>query len=246
MRILLKRQVQQIQKVVAAHGALYTMRHFIIAPALGRVRALTLLGRVIHAAAGTSVLGRVRIDKDRASHITLGRNMTVMHNVLLRSIRIGTECPPAEIRVGEKTILKEDAELMARSGRLTIGARCGVGRRSRLVATEATLSIGDYSRLAQDVFITTTNHVFSNPELPISSQGRRSASVNIGRDVWVGAKSTVLPGVTIGDGAVVAAGAVVTHDVPSLAIVGGVPARVIGHRGEREHVHLRSSPGRGS
>jgi acetyltransferase-like isoleucine patch superfamily enzyme len=54
-----------------------------------------------------------------------------------------------------------------------------------------------------------------------------SKPVRIGNEVWIGANATILPGVTIGDGSIVAAGAVVTHDVPSFSIVAGVPARVI-------------------
>lgn len=53
------------------------------------------------------------------------------------------------------------------------------------------------------------------------------APIKIGRRVWIGAHATVLPGVTIGDNAVIAAGAVVTKDVPANAVVGGVPAKII-------------------
>jgi acetyltransferase-like isoleucine patch superfamily enzyme len=59
-----------------------------------------------------------------------------------------------------------------------------------------------------------------------------NASVQLGNDVWIGARSVVLDGVTVGDGAIVAAGAVVTGDVPPYAIVGGVPARIIRYRFE--------------
>lgn len=51
--------------------------------------------------------------------------------------------------------------------------------------------------------------------------------VKIGKNVWVGAHATILPGVTVGDNAVIAAGAVVTKDVPAFAVVGGVPAKII-------------------
>ncbi len=61
-------------------------------------------------------------------------------------------------------------------------------------------------------------------------QRKHEADVVIGRDVWLGVRATVVAGVTIGEGAVVAAGAVVTKDVPRGAVVGGVPARVIGWR----------------
>ena len=56
---------------------------------------------------------------------------------------------------------------------------------------------------------------------------QRTDSPIIGRDVWLGANVTVLPGVTIGDGAIIAAGAVVTKDVPANAVAAGVPAKVI-------------------
>ena len=55
------------------------------------------------------------------------------------------------------------------------------------------------------------------------------APIRVGNDVWIGANATVLPGVTVGDGAVIAAGAVVTRDVPPMTVVGGVPAKIIKH-----------------
>lgn len=76
--------------------------------------------------------------------------------------------------------------------------------------------------------------VISTVDHPFSREGRRAhlataTPVVIGNDVWIGAHVTVLPGVTIGDNVVVAAGAVVTKDVPSNSIVGGVPARILRH-----------------
>ena len=62
---------------------------------------------------------------------------------------------------------------------------------------------------------------------PARRQDLEPAPIRLGDDVWIGANATVLPGVAIGDGAVVAAGAVVTRDVPPMTVVGGVPARVI-------------------
>lgn len=61
-------------------------------------------------------------------------------------------------------------------------------------------------------------------------QGMRTAPVTIGNDVWIGMRSIIMPGVNIGDGSVIGAGAVVTKDVPAYAIVGGVPAKVIKYR----------------
>jgi hypothetical protein len=81
---------------------------------------------------------------------------------------------------------------------------------------------------SQRVVIIPANHVFARLDVPINRQGFTAKGIHIGRDVWMGANATILDGVTTGDGAVVAAGAVVNHDVPSYQIVGGVPARRIG------------------
>lgn len=89
----------------------------------------------------------------------------------------------------------------------------------------APVKIGDYVMIGPNTLITTVGH-------PLSPLGRRkhlgkAEPVLIGDDVWIGGNVTVLPGVTIGSNVVVAAGAVVTKDVPDNCVVGGVPARVI-------------------
>ncbi|MCC8112966.1 MAG: sugar O-acetyltransferase [Bacteroidales bacterium] len=83
--------------------------------------------------------------------------------------------------------------------------------------------IGDGALIGPSTIIATLNHD-QNPE---RRQNMRHAPVHIGRNVWTGAHVTILPGVTIGDGAIIAAGAVVNKDVPANVIVGGVPAKII-------------------
>lgn len=88
--------------------------------------------------------------------------------------------------------------------------------------------IGDYSMLAPEVFIIGGDHNFEKAGVPILFSGRgRITETNIGKDVWIGARSIILTGLKIGDGAIIAAGSVVTKDVPSFAIYGGVPAKFI-------------------
>jgi acetyltransferase-like isoleucine patch superfamily enzyme len=89
------------------------------------------------------------------------------------------------------------------------------------------VSIGNHVNLAQGITVTALNHNFSDPDKLIDEQGISTAAVHIGDDVWIGANAVVLPGVTIGNHCVIAAGAVVTKDVPANSIVGGVPAKVI-------------------
>ncbi len=83
--------------------------------------------------------------------------------------------------------------------------------------------IGDGALIGHSVVLATLNHDFA----PEKRGDLHPAPIHIGKNVWIGAHATVVPGVTIGDGAIVAAGAVVTKDVPANTIVGGVPAAVI-------------------
>lgn len=115
------------------------------------------------------------------------------------------------------------------------------------IFTGQRLSLGDHVDLAKDVIITTsggvtignrtlvgyrtqilsTNHHIPQLPAPIFGAGHDKKPVFIGQDVWIGANCLILPGVTIGDNAVIAGGSVVTHDIPDNAIVGGVPAKII-------------------
>ena len=92
------------------------------------------------------------------------------------------------------------------------------------------ISIGAYSLIGHQVVLATLNHDFA----PARRSNLYPAPIVIGSRVWIGSDSTVLPGVTIGDGAIVAAGAVVTKDVPPNTIVAGVPARIIRNLTEEE------------
>ena len=90
--------------------------------------------------------------------------------------------------------------------------------------------IDDGVLIGHNVVLATLNHAMQ----PERRGDMLPAPIHIGKRVWIGSNATVLPGVTIGDGAIVAAGAVVTRDVPENTIVGGVPARVLRHLSEEE------------
>ena len=85
------------------------------------------------------------------------------------------------------------------------------------------IEIGDGALIGHNVVLATINHDLN----PKENRKNHYAPIKIGAHVWIGSNATVLPGVTIGDWAVVAAGAVVTRDVPAMTVVGGVPARVL-------------------
>lgn len=92
------------------------------------------------------------------------------------------------------------------------------------------VTIGDGCQIGHDVVFATLDHLID----PARRKTTCPAPIVLGRNVWVGAHATILKGVTIGDNAIVAAGAVVTKDVPADTIVGGVPARIIRRIGDRE------------
>lgn len=124
------------------------------------------------------------------------------------------------IRVGHGTLI---GGAMAVSGRsqLTIGRDCWINVSSRFDLS-STVDIGDRVAIGQEALILTNSHELG----PSESRAGRLANqpVRIGDGTWLGARVVVLPGVTIGAGAIVAAGAVVHRDVPPDTLVAGVPA----------------------
>lgn len=141
--------------------------------------------------------------------------------VIERPWRLSTG-PRVQIEHGVYIKIVDDA------AQLTLGRETFVGFRTELdIALE--LHIGDHVLIAPGCFITDHSHGHAQDAL-ISRQGGKCRPVRIGNDVWLGAHAVVLPGVTIGDGAVVGAGAVVTRNVAPGSIVAGVPARPIGSR----------------
>lgn len=92
--------------------------------------------------------------------------------------------------------------------------------------------IGDGTLIGHNVVLATLNHAMQ----PERRSDMLPAPIHIGKRVWISSNATVLPGVTIGDGAVVAAGAVVTKNVPANTVVGGVPAKAIRHIYEEERI----------
>lgn len=111
---------------------------------------------------------------------------------------------------------------------ITIGKDTIVGERA-LLDGRAKLVIGDHVDIASEVMIYNSQHNVDSDHFA-AEEGIEENPVMIGDYVFIGPRAIILPGVVIGKGAVVGAGAVVTKDVPEFAIVGGVPAKVIGER----------------
>ncbi len=120
---------------------------------------------------------------------------------------------------------------------VTIGHHVYINKNCDIITTGATVEIGNYVMVGPNVTFVAQDHDFSDFEKPIIFSNKYSqGNIKVEDDVWIGANVTILSGITIKRGAIIAAGAVVTKDVPSFAIVGGVPAIKIKDRLSKEEI----------
>jgi acetyltransferase-like isoleucine patch superfamily enzyme len=112
---------------------------------------------------------------------------------------------------------------------IKIGDNVGIGDNAHLGGAGG-LEIGDDCIIGPYFSCHPENHNFDHPDQPIRLQGVSRKGISIGKNCWIGAKVTVLDGVTIGDNCVLAAGAVITRSFPDNCIIGGVPAKILKER----------------
>lgn len=174
--------------------------HALLLLIAGRMRATMLRLRGARIAAKTSIGTGLQVRRPWC--VNIGTRVEIEHNVFLK-------------------IVDDNATL-------TIGDHAFIGTGSE-IDVALSVTIGAHALIAPNVFITdhTHNHAAG---ARLDEQGSRNAAVVIGDDAWIGTRAIILPGITIGSGAIIGAGAVVTKDVPPNAIAAGVPARVVGAR----------------
>lgn len=111
---------------------------------------------------------------------------------------------------------------------ISIGPHSGIGINASI---HRGTRLGAHVMMGPDVLILSANHRTASVEIPMTDQGFEStAPVIIADDVWIGARAIILPGVTVGSGSIIGAGAVVSKDVPPGAVVVGNPARIVRNR----------------
>jgi len=165
----------------------------------------------------------LKFKKNRNKNVFLHSSVKVYPNVIFDTIYGGT------IEVNEKTEILYGVILMTYGGFIKIGKNCSINPYTVLYG-HGGLTIGNNVLIAGQCLIIPANHNFNNPDIPINRQGETRKGVVIEDNVWLGAGVKILDGVTIGYGAIVAAGAVVSKDVEPNTIVGGVPAKKIKDR----------------
>lgn len=147
-----------------------------------------------------------------------GRGSKIYH-----SVRMDTP-PYRRFWLGRRSVVESYCCVNNAVGDVVIGDYTRIGIHCTVIGP---VCIGSHVNLAQGITVTALNHIFKDSSRRIDEQGVSTKPVVIGDDVWIGANAVILPGVTIGSHCVVAAGAVVTKDVPNHTLVGGIPAKVI-------------------
>lgn len=138
----------------------------------------------------------------------------------------------ARTKIGSYVIVSCTSHMSQMGVGVTIGSDSGLAEYCYIGAAGG-VTIGDNVIVGQYVSFHSQNHVFADENVPIRQQGVTSAGIVVGNDVWIGAKATILDGSRVGDGSVIAAGAVVNGVFPPGAVLAGVPARVVKMRGSR-------------
>jgi len=139
--------------------------------------------------------------------------------------------------MGQKNFFAMGVKFIGRPGQISIGSNCSINKRVSIDGRGGKVRIGSNVDIAQEALIWTLEH---DPHSDYHDA--KGGDVVIEDYVWIASRVTILPGVTIGRGAVVACNSVVTKDVPELAIVGGIPAKIIGLRKSKLLYELNYSP----
>jgi acetyltransferase-like isoleucine patch superfamily enzyme len=176
---------------------------------------------------------------------SIGRNVEFVGDVSRLSLGAGVRiedgarivlAPGGSITLGDNTLVQARAILdTGPGGSITLGAKNSVNPYCVLYG-HGGLVTGNFVRIAAHTVIIPANHVYDDVDRPITKQGLRKLGIRIGDDVWVGSGCRILDGVSVGEGAVLAAGAVVNRDVEPYTVVGGVPARLLKRRGPEPEV----------
>jgi acetyltransferase-like isoleucine patch superfamily enzyme len=160
-----------------------------------------------------------------ADQVRLGRNVYLDQGVYLHAC-------PGGIEIGDNSFVMHGAVLHVYNFRdlphafIRIGCDSLIGEMN-VLRGQGGITIGDRVYTAPMVQLLAVNHVYSDPNRPMAEQGITAEGIVIEDDVWIGAGAIITDNVRVGKGVVVAAGAVVTQDVPPHTVVGGVPARVL-------------------
>ncbi len=161
--------------------------------------------------------------------ISAGKNLILGDNVDINALSADGIILGDHVSIARDSILFCTGVIAQKGTGITIGDRTGIGARAFL-AGQGGITIGADVITGPNIQIFSENHNFSDLNQTIKAQGVTKQATVIGNNCWLGGGVTILAGVKIGDGCIIAAGSVVTKSVPSNSVVAGVPAKVIKSR----------------
>lgn len=180
-----------------------------------RLRKMVSLGKQVR------IYGKNKLVIDTG--VSIGDFVT-LDGIGREGLRVGTASS-----IGSFSILKVSGSLLTVGKGIAIGQNVGIGEFAHIGGAGG-VKIGSDTIVGSYFSVHPENHVFADTEIPIRLQGVTHQGISVGKGCWIGAKVTLLDGAVIGDGCVVAAGAVVKGKFPNNVIIGGVPARVLKER----------------
>lgn len=171
-----------------------------------------------------------RVELIEIKKIKWGRSCRCSQNVVLNALShngivLGDSCS-----IGRNTRIECSGSIEYLGKGFVCGNNCGLGT-DTFYGCAGGIEIGNDVIVGNYVSMHSENHNYSDLDIPIRLQGVNHKGIKIGNDCWIGAKATILDGTVLGNGCIVAAGAVVTGQFPDNVIIGGVPAKILKQRG---------------
>ena len=190
----------------------FGLRSFVLKLLLGRSQSGCMLGR------GVCIR--------QPAQISLGSSVIIDEGVVL-DVRTSGARPDAGIEIADNVFIGRNTIVAAKGAKIKFANACNISSNCR-IATENGLEIGEGTLVAAYAYIGPGNHRRDDERGVLAGEQTIDAGgVSIGKNVWVGARATILDGVTVGDNAVIGAHSLVREDVPEGAVVAGTPARII-------------------
>lgn len=169
-----------------------------------------------------------RISLNNSREIVFGKNCTLENNVTIDGYSNKKVSFGDNVKIGSYTKILVTSHLQKMGEGVLMGNNCSIGDFSFLGCAGG-ITIGNDVIMGQYVSFHSENHNFSNKKLLIREQGVNHKGIELGNNIWVGAKVTFLDGAYVSDNSVVAAGAVVSGHFPPNVVIGGVPAKILKH-----------------